>query len=400
MLFMNTASNHASLASGLFILLLLGLLVWAWSVIRRLKQEVTRLEATEREFEQAQIQQLIRSEKLDVENNRTKAVFLANISHELRTPLNIVIGYGEMIEEYCDSEQLTEPLEDTRKVLKASQELQKKINQMLELSRVESGRIEVMCDSFSTEALLSDLEVHVAQQLEASGNRLIVRAQHAPKKLYTDLGRLRQALLILLNNAIAFTRDGEIEIEAIPGKERPLSKIDFRFKDSGASISASLLPILFTGFPQLEEHSIGEQRGSGLELAICKSLCVLLGGDLSVESRDEAGCIFVASVPISLESQPPAANPESEREAGQPILLISPDKEDCEVLQKALEGDQYQLIIARDTETALTLTQETQPGLIIVDGMMPGTGGWQDHPSHQTMPLPDQYPLDPNHHDG
>ncbi len=230
--------------------------------------------------------------------NRTKSAFLANMSHELRTPLNAVIGYTEMLEE--DLAERGEPgtaLADLGRIKGAARHLLQMINDVLDLSKIEAGKIELHVESFELAELLDQVVSTTQPLLAANRNRLQVHCAPGLGPVQSDLTKLRQVLINLVSNASKFTRDGRIAIAATGGLDadgRPL--VVFEVTDTGIGMTPSQLGRLFQPFVQADAEIPRKYGGTGLGLAISRRLCRLLGGDVTAVSTFGQGSQFRAAV--------------------------------------------------------------------------------------------------------
>ncbi|HXV85343.1 MAG TPA: GAF domain-containing protein [Gemmatimonadales bacterium] len=236
-----------------------------------------------------------------------KSQFLASMSHELRTPLNAIIGYAEMLhEEAADAGQAAFG-DDLQKIRSAGRHLLALINNILDLSKVEAGKIELFAESFDVAALLADVASTVQPLVGKNGNRLVVQAEAAPGTMHTDLTKLRQMLFNLLSNAAKFTDRGTITLEAraYPGADGPM--VAFSVSDTGIGMTPAQQARVFEAFAQAEASTTSRYGGTGLGLAITQSFCRLLGGDVEVTSEPGRGSTFTLRLPQHAPPAPPAA---------------------------------------------------------------------------------------------
>jgi len=230
--------------------------------------------------------------------NRTKSAFLANMSHELRTPLNAVIGYAEMLEEDLAGHDGAERmLADLGRIRGAARHLLGLINDVLDLSKVEAGKIDLQAEPFEVAALIDQVASTAQPLMAANGNALQVSIQSGLGIVRTDQTRLRQVLFNLLSNAAKFTRDGTIVLQAHEGRnEHGRALVVFEVSDSGIGMTDAQLARLFQPFVQASSETSRKYGGTGLGLAISRRLCRMMGGDLTVASQPDRGSRFRASV--------------------------------------------------------------------------------------------------------
>jgi len=243
--------------------------------------------------------------------SRAKSAFLANISHELRTPLNAIIGYAEIIrEELVASEQVGLTL-DLDRLLIASRHLLNLIEDVLDLARIEVGRLRVRPEPLDLPTLLTELAATMGPTAAAAGNTLRVELALAEPRVCTDPLRLQQVLLNILGNANKFTRDGTITLSArdAPADARPAVLI--AVTDTGIGIPPDKLEAVFEAFTQVDDAATRRFGGTGLGLTISRRLCELLGGTISVTSELERGSTFTVRLPVDgpqLADDPPGAS--------------------------------------------------------------------------------------------
>nr|MCU0687773.1 ATP-binding protein [Polyangiaceae bacterium] len=233
--------------------------------------------------------------------SRAKSTFLANMSHELRTPLNAIIGYSELIaEETCDAD-MPELAADLEKIRGAGKHLLSLINDVLDLSKIEAGRVEVSPETFSLETLVRGVEVTARPLVGVNGNALGLRLGPGLGAMYSDPTMVRQVLYNLLSNAAKFTADGAVTLEARGAGE---GWVELSVVDTGMGIPADQLASIFQEFVQGEHSTTCKQGGTGLGLAISKRLCALLGGSIAVESQVGRGSTFRVRLPLHCPAGP------------------------------------------------------------------------------------------------
>ena len=225
--------------------------------------------------------------------NKAKSAFMANMSHELRTPLNAVIGYSDLLAEELADAGGASALADLARIKQAAQQLLGMINDVLDLSRIDAGSVELRIDECDVTSLLAALATSARPLMTANRNQLSVELQPGLSVIHTDAMRLRQVLLILLSNAAKFTRDGKVRLRA----RRNGSEVEFEVEDTGIGLSPEQIAGLFQPFVQVDGGSTRSFGGSGLGLAIGRRLSRLMGGDLSVTSEPGRGSCFRVCLP-------------------------------------------------------------------------------------------------------
>jgi signal transduction histidine kinase len=264
-----------------------------------LRAEIARRELVEYELQQA---------RLNAEAaNRAKSTFLTNVSHELRTPLTGIIGYSDLLSVYVKRGDLTHVRRDIEKIRNAGHQLLTVINDILDLSKIEAGKMEVLPEAFELPPLIREVADTVHPLLVHQGNRLDIRHISDEDVVYMDRAKLRQVLLNLLNNAARFTTGGMVTLEIERETDEaaalgspitaPVSWHVFRVSDTGIGMSDEQIARLFQPFTQAERTTTRDYGGTGLGLALCQRFCELMGGTITVSSRLGIGTTFTARLP-------------------------------------------------------------------------------------------------------
>ncbi|GGD99354.1 hypothetical protein GCM10011390_17690 [Aureimonas endophytica] len=314
------------------------------------------------------------------EANIAKSQFLANMSHELRTPLSAIIGYAEMIiEEAEDGAAPADLARDVAKIESNARHLLSLINDVLDLSKVESGKMDIYAETFDVAEIVRDVAATAQRLVEKKNNRLELRLAGAVGTLHSDVTKLRQILLNLLSNAAKFTQDGTITL----GVERRAEAMVFTVHDTGIGMTAEQLERLFQRFQQADASTTRKYGGTGLGLALTKAFSAMLGGEVSVTSEAGRGSTFTLTLPFAV---PEPAPEEAELEAQVPVvpdvdpakvvLVIDDDTAQRELMTRFLAREGFSTVTAADGATGLTLAKELRPRAILLDVMMPGIDGW------------------------
>ena len=235
------------------------------------------------------------------EASQHKSQFLANMSHELRTPLNAIIGVSEMLRE--DAEALKQDTEPLDRVLGAGRHLLALINDILDLSKIEAGRMELQLETFPLAPLIADVVKTIEPLAAKNANQVAVHCDAAIGTLHGDQMRLRQALLNLLSNANKFTERGSIAIDVRQGQENERHWITLAVADTGIGMTPEQKGRLFQEFSQADASTTRKYGGTGLGLAISKRFCQMMGGDITVESEPGRGSTFTIRLPVIVESK-------------------------------------------------------------------------------------------------
>jgi signal transduction histidine kinase/CheY-like chemotaxis protein len=340
--------------------------------------------------------------------NRTKSAFLANMSHELRTPLNAIIGYSEMLQEESADQGQDAFIPDLLKIHGAGRHLLSLINDILDLSKIEAGKMELLLETFEIRALVEDVRATIRPLVEKNRNSLEIHCAPDLGSMHADVTRVRQVLFNLLSNACKFTEDGRISLRA----EREASAGDdwivFRIEDSGIGMSEEQLAKLFQAFSQADASTSRRYGGSGLGLIICKRFCQMMGGDVTAESLPARGSVFSVRlpamvarrtgefVPIPLRPEEaglwlPEATPPPARQGR--ILVIDDDRNACDLMARMLAKEGFEAVTATSGEEGIRLARETRPRAITLDVLMPGMDGWavlrelKAHPELAAIPV-------------
>ncbi len=316
--------------------------------------------------------------------NRTKSQFLANMSHELRTPLNAIIGYSEMLAEEAEEDDEDTTSADLRKIHKAGRHLLALINDILDLSKIEAGKMELFLETFDVAEMANDVVSTIGPIVEKNGNQLIVEPLDSLGVMTADFTKVRQNLFNLLSNAAKFTENGVVTFTVRRESRGGIDGILFRIADTGVGITAEQQSRLFEVFSQADASTTRKYGGTGLGLAITRRFCLMMGGDVQVESEESKGSIFTMWLPASVNAMPvstleaPARQyPVSEAGAPAPlVLVIDDDATSRDLLQRSLGRDGFRVAVAAGGEEGLRLARDLHPTLITLDVMMPSMDGW------------------------
>lgn len=231
--------------------------------------------------------------------SRTKSTFLLNMSHELRTPLNAIIGYSEMLQEAAEDGELDDPIPDLHNIQRAAKHLLGILSDILDLARIEAGRIEVRLAPFVIEELVGDVVVGVTPELDRNGNTIEVRLGPDLGGMVSDASKVRQILFNLLRNATTFTHQGKITVSVARSADPGGDRVRFDVADTGIGIAPEHHERIFAAFTQADNSATRRHDGAGLGLTICRQLCRALGGDVTVASALGAGSTFSVVLPAS-----------------------------------------------------------------------------------------------------
>lgn len=330
--------------------------------------------------------------------SRAKSQFLANMSHELRTPLNAVIGYTEMLLEDAEEDGNEEIMPDLHRIVGSAKHLLGLINDILDISKIEAGRMELFVESFSVDSCVRTVKSTIQGLAEKNGNRLDVFCDENIGRMVGDEQRVRQILFNLLSNACKFTKQGVVSLNVMRDACEDCNHVLFEVRDSGIGMSEEQLARIFDPFTQADGSTTRKYGGTGLGLSIVRQFVDLMGGNISVESTPDEGTCFQVCLPMDCstgaatqlkdlgvseeEIRTQLATLETSDNAGvaedgRPlVLVIEDDLSSLEMIVRALEKDGYAVATAISGEHGLKLLEEIRPVAVVLDIVLPGIDGW------------------------
>lgn len=386
---------------------------------RRLFTAIVR-DITERKRAEAEIQQLNenlqelnrdldrrvreRTEELeharDAANraNQAKSDFLAKMSHELRTPLTAIIGYSEMLQEECEDDGQDAYVEDLQKITSAGKHLLQLINDILDLSKIEAGRMELELSEFDPRPMLDASVTTIHPVIAEKGNTLDVRCRNDLGTIQSDVTRLKQCLLNLLSNAAKFTENGTITLTAERESGDGADWVSFSVSDTGIGMTPEQLDKLFKPFSQVHGSTSTTRKfgGTGLGLAITQHFTEMMGGAVSVESEPGVGTTFAIRIPAAGPSSPAASETQlpakrkpcdgdatTEKSGARlpangrrTVMVVDDDEAVRDVLQRFLAREGYEVVGVASGADAVEKARQCKPQAITLDVMMPEIDGW------------------------
>ena len=347
-----------------------------------------------------------RTEALEVAS-RHKSEFLAKMSHELRTPLNAVIGYSELLEEEAEDLGIHQFTADLRKIHASGKHLLGLINDILDLSKIEAGRIELFLETYDVQLMADDVASTIQPLVDKNANKLQVRCAPDVGKIHTDITRVRQCLFNLLSNACKFTENGTISMDITRERSDDGDQIYFRVGDTGIGMNEAQIEKVFEAFQQADASTNHKYGGTGLGLAISRQFCQMMGGDISVTSQPGKGSTFTMwlAADISPQAQsvsedggppteaddnldPPTVDPKRRL-----VLVIDDDSASRDLVTRCLIHEGFEVQPCASGAEALKLAETRRPDLITLDVVMPGMDGWavlkslKDDPRFRDIPV-------------
>jgi hypothetical protein len=341
-----------------------------------------------------------------------KSQFLANMSHELRTPLNAIIGYSEMLQEEVADLGQDGLRPDLEKIHGAGKHLLGLINDILDLSKIEAGKMTLYLEEFDVAQMVREVATTVQPLVAKNGNRLDVTCPADIGRMRADLTKVRQTLFNLLSNACKFTEKGVVRLEvrgARPSRSqfeasrlepsgatserasgedagsgpkpfRGAPQLQFIVSDTGIGITTEQMNRLFEAFSQADASTTRKYGGTGLGLTISRNFCRMMGGDLTVGSEPGQGSTFTVTLPAEVKEAVTAAEPIAARVApGVPhstVLVIDDEPLARDLIARALGKEGFHVELAADGKTGIELARKLKPQAITLDVMMPGMDGW------------------------
>jgi CheY-like chemotaxis protein/two-component sensor histidine kinase len=309
------------------------------------------------------------------------------MSHELRTPMNAIIGYSEMLMEDAEDEGNAEIVGDLRKIHAAGKHLLALINDVLDLSKIEAGKMDLYLESFEIPTMIEEVATTVSSVVQKKNNRLNVDIDPSLETMRADLTKVRQALFNLISNAAKFTANDVITLSARKIVADGRDQVEFAVSDRGIGIPPEKLETIFEEFSQADEATTRDFGGTGLGLAITRRFCQMMGGEIGVESTVGEGSTFTIRLPVRVElaavvqqkaeRAAPTPSAESEGEGERTILVIDDDPNALDLIGRTLQGAGFRVVTASDGQEALRLARTLRPSAITLDVIMPRMDGWQ-----------------------
>ena len=318
--------------------------------------------------------------------NTSKSQFLANMSHELRTPLNAIIGYSDLLIEEAEELNATDLVPDLDKIRSSGKHLLGLINDVLDLSKIEAGKMEISLETFDVSDVVMAAAAMVRPLVEKNGNTLDIAIQEDIGTMRADLTRVRQILLNLLSNASKFTSGGRVSLAATRGRIDGREEIVFTVRDTGIGMTPAQIKRLFQPFTQADPSTTRKYGGTGLGLSITQRFCQLMNGSIEVESEPGVGSTFTARLPAHV------TEPKMQRQTGMyrvsrpstgvtkqvmgTVLLIDDDSATKEIVERMLAKEGLHLLHAATGHEGLRAAEQQRPDVIVLDVILPDEDGW------------------------
>ncbi|MEO0406472.1 MAG: response regulator [Cyanobacteria bacterium P01_A01_bin.135] len=359
-------------------------------------QDLTRA-VEERTSQLAESTLLAQKAKADAEEaNSAKSKFLANMSHELRTPLNAILGYSEILEEELEDIGGADLIKDVHKIHGAGEHLLGLINSILDLSKIEAGKMELFLETFEIAPMVEAVTTTFTPLLAKRQNTLVVNCPDDIGNMHADMTKVRQCLFNLLSNANKFTEQGTITLtieKFLPQETDPAksgNQVIFKIADTGIGMTPEQQSKLFQAFTQADISTTRKYGGTGLGLALVQKFCQMMGGNIRLESEADQGSTFTICIPervpdmhqreaTTLEpsiKQPLSVEAISAAHPSGTVLVIDDDPSVQDLMQRFLSQEGMQVIAASSGPDGLRLAAEHTPDVIILDVMMPSMDGW------------------------
>jgi signal transduction histidine kinase/DNA-binding response OmpR family regulator len=331
------------------------------------------------------------------EANRAKSAFLAQMSHELRTPLNAIIGYSEMLLEDAMEKGDTGVAEDLEKISSAGRHLLSLINSILDISKIEAGKMELFLETFSLDKALSDTASMIMPLMSENNNQFSYNSHEASGIMRADSVKLRQTLFNLLSNAAKFTQNGNISLKVESIDEDGEPWIAIRVQDNGIGMTEEQSARLFTPFVQADKAIASKYGGTGLGLAISRQFCRMMGGDITCESTIGEGTTFTIRLPRYVverrSSDVSPHRPFLPPSLNRTVLVIDDDPSVAELVERNLDDRSLRVVAALGGQEGVELAKSLKPDLIILDLLMEEMDGWEVFTILRSDPNVAQIPL-------
>lgn len=356
--------------------------------------EIERLNTDlERKVEERTAELQVQQDRLERVNaelreaTRHKSEFLAKMSHELRTPLNAIIGYSEMLVEEAEDAGDMQRADDLGKIRSAGRHLLSLINDVLDLAKIEAGKVDLYLEDIAVREIVTDVVSTVRPLIDQNRNRLDLECPQDAGSMRVDVTKLRQMLFNLLSNASKFTEDGWVRLTIARRLIEGEAWLRFEIADSGIGMSPEQLSNLFQEFSQADASTTRKYGGTGLGLAISKRFCDMMGGRIDVSSAPEHGSVFTIWLPARVQEPRKVEDaakrlPVADHAPGASttdrcrVLVVDDDAAVRNLMSRFLNREGFEVVCAADGRQGLRLAREMHPDAITLDVLMPDMDGW------------------------
>lgn len=325
---------------------------------------------------------LQQSKEMAEDANKSKSSFLANMSHELRTPLNAIIGYSEMIKEDAEDDENDALLEDVMKIHHAGTHLLELINSILDLSKIEAGKLELYCEEFDLPALIYSVEAIAKPLIAKKSNQLNIKIDKKLSKVTNDVTKIRQILFNMLSNAAKFTENGKVSLSVSRKKIKKQDYVEFKIQDTGIGMTKEQLDKIFSPFEQADKSTTRQFGGTGLGLTITKKFCEMMKGNIKVSSTVGKGTTFTITLPCNVEESDTSTSEHKHRKSKKEVrvLVVDDDQTIHDLIKRICDKHKdfkIDLHGVKSGAECLEVVDQIQPDIITLDVMMPGDfDGW------------------------
>ncbi len=316
--------------------------------------------------------------------NKAKSTFLANMSHELRTPMNAIIGYSEMLIEDAEDDENDEIIPDLSKINSAGRHLLELINDILDLSKIEAGKMELFLEDLNLRELIQEVIDTSKPLTDKNNNNVTLKFDDSIDIVHGDAMKIKQSMFNLISNAAKFTDNGEINIDVSAIDLNNINFLSIAISDSGIGIPENKLEKVFEEFSQADDSTTKDYGGTGLGLPLSVKFCKIMGGNLTLESEVGMGSTFTMTIPERAVKESESNNDatlsaivNASVENIQSVLIIDDDENSRDILKRYLEKENFNVLVANDSDSGIQIAEEHKPDVITLDIMMPGKDGWK-----------------------